>query len=83
PFRGTPDAPHFDAATPSLLPGFLEDIDVLGSGLRLDDAGKIKLAIYYAALDDAELWEMLPEAFASDWDSFTFAVKYMYPGCED
>ncbi|KAF8128396.1 hypothetical protein EV363DRAFT_1400564 [Boletus edulis] len=83
PFALITYVPHFDIATPFLLPGFLEDIDVLGSRLHLDDVGKIKLAIYYAALDDAELWEMLPEAFTSDWDSFIVAVKYMYSGCKD
>ncbi|KAF8443717.1 hypothetical protein L210DRAFT_3643314 [Boletus edulis BED1] len=65
-----------------LHPSFLVSLRILMS-LEADNVGKIKLAIYYAALDDAELWEMLPEAFTSDWDSFIVAVKYMYPGCED
>ncbi|KAF8122013.1 hypothetical protein EV363DRAFT_1456894 [Boletus edulis] len=84
PFHSSPDAPRFDASSPSHLPGFLEDVDLLGTGLRLDTAGKIKLAMYYAPLDDAELWELLPEASAHipDWNVFVSAVKKYYPGCE-
>ena len=45
---------------------------------------KIKAAIYYAALDEAEVWQMLPEATANlaDWADFVTATKKLYPRCE-
>ena len=45
---------------------------------------KIKATIHYAALDEAEVWQMLPEATANlaDWADFIAATKKLYPGCK-
>ena len=61
----------------------MEDIDLLGDAAVLDKAQKIKAAIHYAALDEAEVWQTLPEATANpvDWADF-IATKKLYPGCE-
>ena len=84
PLRGTPNAPKFSGKTPSELPRYLEDIDLLGDAAVLDEAQKIKAAIRYAALDEAEVWQTLPEATANlaDWAGFVAATKKLYPGCE-
>jgi hypothetical protein len=81
---GTPNAPKFDGKKPSELPCYLEDIDFLGDAAALDQAKKIKEAIRYTALDEAEVWQTLPEASATpaNWDNFIKAVKKMYPRCE-
>ena len=62
----------------------MEDIDLLGDAAVLDKVQKIKAAICYAALDEAEVWQMLPEATANlaDWADFIAATKKLYPGCE-
>ena len=41
-------------------------------------------AIHYAALDKAEVWQMLPEATANpaDWADFVAATKKLYPRCK-
>ena len=84
PLRGTPNAPKFSRKKPSELPRYLEDIDLLEDAAVLDEAQKIKAAICYAALDEAEVWQMLPEATANlaDWAGFIAATKKLYPGCE-
>jgi hypothetical protein len=84
PLRGTPDAPRFDGKTAVLLSSYLEDIELLGTSVGLTDSGKIKAAIRYADLDEAEVWQTLPKASAifPDWDQFVTAVKDLYPGCE-
>ena len=84
PLQGTPNAPKFSGKTPSELPQYLEDIDLLGDAALLDKAQKIKAVICYAALDEAEVWQMLPEATANlaDWADFVAATKKLYPGCE-
>ena len=70
--------------TISELPPYLEDIEDLGKTAGLSDAQEIKAAIHYTDLKEAELWEVLPEAFTthSDRKAFVNAVKYIYPGCE-
>ena len=60
--RGTPNAPKFDGKMLSQLPRYLEDIDLLGDQAGLDQEKKIKAALRYADLEEAELWETLPEA---------------------
>jgi hypothetical protein len=52
--------------------------------VALDQAKKIKAAICYAALDEVEVWQTLPEASAilANWDNFIKAIKKIYPGCE-
>jgi hypothetical protein len=84
PLRGILDAPRFDGKTAALLPHYLEDIELLGTSAGLADSGKIKAAIRYADLDEAEVWQTLPEASATilDWDCFITAVKDLYLGCE-
>ncbi|KIK73468.1 hypothetical protein PAXRUDRAFT_178353 [Paxillus rubicundulus Ve08.2h10] len=84
PLRGTKDAPKFLGKVTAELPRFLEDVGILADQAQLDDAGKIRAAIRYAALDEAELWETLDSAAAvpAVWADFVTAVKQLYPGCE-
>ena len=84
PLQGTPNAPKFSGKTPSELPRYLEDIDLLGDTAVLDEAQKMKATIHYAALDEAEVWQTLPEAIANpvDWADSVAATKKLYPGCE-
>ncbi|KAF8430926.1 hypothetical protein L210DRAFT_3416995 [Boletus edulis BED1] len=84
PLRGTSNVPKFDGKQPSELPRYLEDIKFLGNAAHIDQAGKIKAAIQYVALDEAEVWQTLAEttAIPADWTTFIMAVKNMYPGCE-
>jgi hypothetical protein len=56
PLCGTPNTPKFDGKKPSECLCYLEDIDFLGNAAALDQAKKIKAAICYAALDEAEVW---------------------------
>ena len=65
----------------SELPQYLEGIDLLGDATGLNEAQKIKAAICYAALDEAEVWQTLPEVTANlvDWDTFVAAIKKLYP----
>ncbi|KIJ08787.1 hypothetical protein PAXINDRAFT_18096 [Paxillus involutus ATCC 200175] len=84
PLRGTKDAPKFQGKIIAELPRFLEDVGILADQAQLDHAGKIRVAIRYAALDEAELWETLESATVvpADWVNFVTAVKQLYPGCE-
>ena len=84
PLWGTLNAPKFDGKNASKLPHYLEDINFLGEAVALMAPQKIKAAIWYATLDDAEVWQMLLEADANavDWGLFVIAVKALYSGCE-
>ena len=84
PLRGTPNAPKFNGKTPSELPRYLEDIELLGNAAVITIEQKIKAALCYAILDEAKVCQTLPEATAvlANWDAFITAVKKMYPGCE-
>ena len=84
PLHGTQNAPKFDGKTPALLPRFLEDVNIIGTAAGISEAEKIRAAIWYADLEEAEGWELLPEATAvpADWGNFVDAVKKLYPGCE-
>ena len=84
PLQDTPNTPKFSGKTLSELPQYLEDIDLLGDAAVLDKAQKIKATIHYAALDEAEVWQTLPEATANpaDWADFVAATKKLYPRCE-
>jgi hypothetical protein len=84
PLRGTQNAPKFDGKVSALLPRFLEDVDILGTAAGITEAEKIRAAIRYADLEEAEGWELLDEATANppNWDNFVLAVKKLYPGCE-
>ena len=54
PLRGSASAPKFDGKTPSLLPRFLEDVDILGTTATLTDAEKVRTSIRYADLEESE-----------------------------
>ncbi|KIK81480.1 hypothetical protein PAXRUDRAFT_15215 [Paxillus rubicundulus Ve08.2h10] len=84
PLRGTKDAPKFLGKVTAELPRFLEDVGILADQAQLDDAGKIRAAIHYAALDEAKLWETLDSAATvpAVWADFVTAVKQLYPRCE-
>ena len=84
PLHGSASAPKFDGQTPSLLPRFLEDVDILGTTTTLTDAEKVRTSIRYADLKESEGWELLPEAIVipADWTAFALAIKALYPGCE-
>ena len=62
----------------------MDDIDEAGTRTGVDDAGKIWIAMYYADLDEAELWETLSTANAAspDWSAFVAELIELYPGCE-
>ena len=62
PLCGTPNAPKFNGKTPSKLPWYLEDINFLGNSTGFNNTKKIKVALCYAVLDKAEVWQMLLEA---------------------
>jgi hypothetical protein len=71
PLRGTQNAPKFDGKSPAQLPRYLEDIEFLGVSAQLTDEEQIRAAIRYADLEEAEVWQTLPEAFAvaPDWQT--------------
>ena len=81
--RGTPAAPRFNG-TPSDLARFLADIADLADRARLLNSGRTKLALCYVDLDEAELWDTIPEAMACppDWAVFVLALIHLYPGCD-
>ncbi|KIN96849.1 hypothetical protein M404DRAFT_32907 [Pisolithus tinctorius Marx 270] len=56
---------------------YLKDIDFLGTLTALDDHGMIRAAICYADLEEAKVWQTLPEAapMADNWDAFV--VTYL------
>ncbi|KIN96988.1 hypothetical protein M404DRAFT_32713 [Pisolithus tinctorius Marx 270] len=84
PLCGTQNSPKFSGDSPMQLPCYLEDIDFLSTLAALDDCGKIRAAIRYTDLEEAKVWQTLPEATptANDWDAFVVAVKGLYPGCK-
>ena len=84
PLHGSASAPKFDGKTPSLLPRFLDDVDILGTTATLTDAKNVRTSIRYADLEESEGWELLPEAIVvpANWAAFTLTVKALYPGYE-
>jgi hypothetical protein len=62
----------------------LEDIEFLGTSANLSEEEQIRAAIRYADLDEAEVWQTLPETTAvpAGWVNFVAAVKDLYLGCE-
>ena len=84
PLHGTQNALKFDGKTPALLPRFLEDVNIIRMVAGISEAEKIHAAIRYADLEEAEGWELLPEATTvpADWSNFVDTVKKLYPGCE-
>jgi len=81
PLRGTDAAPKFDGM-PARLILFFEDVEQLADYAALDHEQRIKCAIRYAPIDEAEVWALEPEAKGKDWDKFIAVIKAMYPGCE-
>jgi len=61
---------------------FFEDVEQLADYAALDHEQRIKCAIRYAPIDEAEVWALEPEAKGKDWDKFIAVIKAMYPGCE-
>ena len=84
PLQGTKDAPKFNGKVPALLPQFLEDVDLLSTAADINDSEKIHYAMWYADLDEAEVWQIVSATSAAipDWDDFVNQVKELYPGCE-
>ena len=78
------NAPKFYGKTPSKLPSYLEDIKLLGDTTNLDNTRKIKAACQYVVLNEAEVWQMLPEVITvpGDWDDLVNAVKKIYSRCK-
>jgi hypothetical protein len=81
PLRGTDAAPKFDG-TPARLILFFKDVEQLADYAALDHEQRIKCAIQYTPIDEAEVWALEPEAKGKDWDKFIAVIKAMYPGCE-
>ena len=77
PLRGTQNAPKFNGKTPAVLPRFLEDVDLLGTATGINDAEKIRYAMWYADLDEAEVWQTVDAASAANpvWNNFVNQVK--------
>ena len=84
PLRGTKDAPKFNGKIPALLPRFLKDVDLLVTAACINDVEKIHYAMWYADLDEAEVWQTVSTTSAAilDWDDFVDQDKELYPGCE-
>ena len=62
----------------------LPESSVTGTAASITDLEKIRAAIRYADLKEAEGWELLDEVTTNppDWANFAWAVKKLYPGCE-
>jgi hypothetical protein len=84
PLRGTQNAPKFDGKSSVPLPHYLENIKFLGMSANLSKEEQIRAAIWYADIDEAEVWQTLPETTAvpANWVNFVAAAKDLYPGCE-
>ncbi|KAF9221212.1 hypothetical protein BS17DRAFT_711952 [Gyrodon lividus] len=82
PMCGTHDTPKFSGKIAAHLLQYLEDINILGDSAQIMDEAKIKAAIRYVDLEEAEVWQTLPKSLGTDWDTFVAAVKDLYPGCK-
>ena len=84
PLHGTQNPPKFNGKTPALLPRFLEDVNIIGTAAGISEAKKICAAIWYADLEEAEGWDLLPKVTTvpADWGNFVDAVIKLYTGCE-
>lgn len=86
PRRGARDAPSFDGSKPLELPRFLEDVEMIVDDAGfMDDASKLKYALYYASTEVVELWKTIPEVGARnpDWDTIKKKMKEHYPVLEE
>ncbi|KAF8838884.1 hypothetical protein BDN67DRAFT_1012771 [Paxillus ammoniavirescens] len=69
-----------EALNPAQVPLHLSQLPFWSS--RFSDVAKIKTAIWYVDIEEAKLWEVIPEASSADWEAFIKAVKAYYPGSE-
>ncbi|KAL5536572.1 hypothetical protein ACEPAF_394 [Sanghuangporus sanghuang] len=78
-------APVFDGSSPRLIGRFLEDVELLCIDAQLTDSDRVHWTIYYASLDVADQWSMLPEALVSSptWSRFVTEVLELYPEYTD
>jgi hypothetical protein len=65
PLRGTDTAPKFDGMPACLIP-FFKDVEQLVDYATLDHKQHIKCAIWYAPIDEVEVWVLKPEAKGKD-----------------
>ncbi|KAG2073008.1 hypothetical protein BDR04DRAFT_1011642, partial [Suillus decipiens] len=72
-------APFFNGNPADLLT-FLITVDQLADMASITEVVHIKVATQYAHPDEAELWECLEEYNSNDYEEFTNAVLYAYPG---
>jgi len=56
PLCDTPNTPKFDSKMPLELPQYFEDVKDIADAVNLDHGGRIRAALHYATLDEAELW---------------------------
>ncbi|KAG2069160.1 hypothetical protein BDR04DRAFT_1157039 [Suillus decipiens] len=69
----------FDSNLVELLT-FLIMVDQLADMAGITEVAHIKAATWYAHPDKAELWECLEEYNGNNYEEFTNAVLYAYPG---
>ncbi|KAG2074555.1 hypothetical protein BDR04DRAFT_1150819 [Suillus decipiens] len=79
PLRHTPAAPFFNGNPADLLM-FLITVDRLADMAGITEVACIKAAAQYTHPDKAELWECLEEYNSNNYEEFTNAVLYAYPG---
>ncbi|KAG2067414.1 hypothetical protein BDR04DRAFT_1159216 [Suillus decipiens] len=72
-------APFFDGNPADLLM-FLITVDQLADMAGIMEVAHIKVATWYAHPDEAELWECLEEYNSNNYEEFTNAALYAYPG---
>jgi hypothetical protein len=79
PIRGTNRAPTFDGNGEDLL-RFFEDVNDHADLARLPDIDRICWAIWYANVQDAETWKLLPSYTARiSFEDFKDEVIELYP----
>ncbi|KAG2063146.1 hypothetical protein BDR04DRAFT_1123462 [Suillus decipiens] len=74
-----PAALFFDGNPVDLLM-FLITVDRLANMAGITEVARIKVATRYAHPDEAKLWECLEEYNGNNYEEFTNAVLYAYPG---
>jgi len=87
PLRGAHGAPIF-AGTPNSLLRYFRDVEdaYANAGLTPTDAQRIRQAIYYLDVSDAELWEPFgesaPGGASITWIEFKKRICALYPGSD-
>ncbi|KAG2069775.1 hypothetical protein BDR04DRAFT_1156275 [Suillus decipiens] len=79
PLRRMLAVPFFDSNLVELLM-FLIMVDQLANMTGIMEVACIKVAIWYAHPDKAELWECLEEYNSNNYEEFANTVLYTYPG---